>query len=108
MKMENIATLSLMERILFLKRVPLFENLAPGDIKQVAALAQGDLEEGQGTIVQEGDIDADVHYYFERCNCDLEVKRCGNRGARLGVCGEMALIWDRSATSMLWDVRTLH
>jgi CRP/FNR family cyclic AMP-dependent transcriptional regulator len=58
-KMENIATLSLMERILFFKRVPLFANLAPIDIKQVAALAQeesfceGDILAQQGEV---GDV----------------------------------------------------
>jgi HEAT repeat protein len=58
-KMENIATLSLMERILFFKRVPLFAALAPVDIKQVAAIAQeesfcdGDILAQQGAV---GDV----------------------------------------------------
>jgi HEAT repeat protein len=56
MKMENIATLSLMERILFLKRVPLFANLSPGDIKQVAALAQEESFPDGVRIVEEGEI----------------------------------------------------
>jgi HEAT repeat protein len=56
MKMENIATLSLMERILFLKRVPLFANLSPGDIKQVAALAQEESFPDGVSMVQEGEI----------------------------------------------------
>jgi HEAT repeat protein len=37
--MDTLATLSLMERILFLRRVPLFVNLPPADLKQVAAIA---------------------------------------------------------------------
>jgi CRP/FNR family transcriptional regulator len=56
MKMENIATLSLMERILFLKRVPLFENLSPGDIKQVAVLAQEESFSDGVNLVREGEI----------------------------------------------------
>jgi HEAT repeat protein len=56
MKMENLATLSLMERILFFKRVPLFENLSPSDIKQVAALAQEESFSDGVTLVREGDI----------------------------------------------------
>ena len=36
--MDTLATLSLMERILFLRRVPMFADLPPADIKQVAAL----------------------------------------------------------------------
>ena len=38
-KMETITTLPLMDRILFLKRVPLFAALTPTDLKQVAAIA---------------------------------------------------------------------
>jgi CRP-like cAMP-binding protein len=56
MKMENIATLSMMERILFFKRVPLFQNLSPPDIKQVAALAQEESFSDGVTIVREGEI----------------------------------------------------
>ena len=55
-RMENIATLSLMERILFFKRVPLFENLSPSDIKQVAALAQEESFPDGESIVREGEI----------------------------------------------------
>jgi CRP-like cAMP-binding protein len=56
MTMENIATLSLMERILFFKRVPLFEHVSPGDLKQVAALAQEESFSDGVSIVREGDI----------------------------------------------------
>ena len=37
--MDTLATLSLMERILFLRRVALFSELAPADLKQVGAIA---------------------------------------------------------------------
>lgn len=56
MKMENIATLSLMERILFLKRVPLFANLMSGDIKQVAAIAREESFGDGDIIVQQGEV----------------------------------------------------
>jgi HEAT repeat protein len=56
MTMENIATLSLMERILFFKRVPLFEHVSPGDLKQVASLAQEESFSDGVSIVREGDI----------------------------------------------------
>ena len=55
-KMENITTLSLMERILFFKRVPLFENLSPTDIKQVAALAQEETFSDGITIARQGEV----------------------------------------------------
>jgi hypothetical protein len=56
MKMENIATLSLMERILFFKRVPLFANLSPSDIKQVAALAEEVSFSDGDIIVRQGEV----------------------------------------------------
>jgi HEAT repeat protein len=37
--MESLTTLSIMERILFLKRVPLFTDLPPSDLKQIASIA---------------------------------------------------------------------
>ena len=37
--METLPTLSIMERILFLRRVPLFTDLQPAELKQVAAVA---------------------------------------------------------------------
>jgi len=37
--METIATLSLMDRILLLKRVPLFVELSPAELKQLASIA---------------------------------------------------------------------
>lgn len=54
--MENIATLSLMERILFFKRVPLFENLSPTDLKQVAALAQEESFSDGVILAREGEV----------------------------------------------------
>lgn len=56
MKMENIATLSLMERILFFKRVPLFKNLSPSDIKQVAAIAEEQSFSDGDLLVQQGEL----------------------------------------------------
>lgn len=55
-KMENIATLSLMERILFFKRVPLFARLSPIDLKQVATIAQEELFSDGDVIAQEGEV----------------------------------------------------
>jgi HEAT repeat protein len=39
-QMETLSTLPLMERVLFLRRVPLFADLTPGELKQVAAIAR--------------------------------------------------------------------
>lgn len=112
--MENIATLSLMERILFLKRVPLFENLSPGDIKQVAALAQEESFSDGVAIVREGDIgdvmfiivSGEVRVLISKGQKEFELAR---RKAGEYV-GEMALISKepRSATvTAIGTVRTL-
>ncbi len=38
--MDTLATLSIMDRIFFLRRVPIFAGLAPADLKQVAVIAE--------------------------------------------------------------------
>ena len=112
--MVNIATLSLMERILFLKRVPLFEHLTSGDIKQVASLAQEESFSDGVTIMQEGEIgdvmfiiiSGEVRILVTQGQKEMEIAR---RKAGEYV-GEMALISrePRSATvSAVGDVRAL-
>ena len=54
--METPATLSLMERILFFKRVPLFENLSPVDLKQAASIAEEELFSDGEEIAHEGEV----------------------------------------------------
>jgi hypothetical protein len=53
--MDTLATLSTMERILFLRRVPLFADLSPADLKQVAAATGERLHADGDIIAQEGD-----------------------------------------------------
>ena len=96
MNMENITTLSLMERILFLKRVPLFAPLSPSDLKQVAALAQEESFSDGVTIAREGDagdvmfliVSGEVRVTSIRNGKEVELAR-----RKLGeYVGEMALI----------------
>ena len=94
--MENIATLSLMERILIFKRVPLFADLAPGDLKQVAAIAQEESFSDGVTIASEGEegdvmfiiVSGEVRVVTTRNQKEVEIAR---RKAGDYV-GEMALI----------------
>jgi hypothetical protein len=57
--MNTLVTLSLMERIIFLRRVPIFAGLPPADLKQVAAImgeavfADGELLAQQGEMGDE-------------------------------------------------------
>jgi len=60
-KMDTLTTLSLMDRILFFKRVPLFANLSPIDLKQVATIADEEFFSDGEEIAHEGDI-GDVMY----------------------------------------------
>jgi len=53
--MDTLATLSLMDRILFLKRVSLFQNLSPADLKQVASIAEEELFTDGDIIAQQGE-----------------------------------------------------
>ena len=54
--MEPLSTLSLMDRILFFKRVPLFETLSTVDLKQVAAIAEEEFFSDSEVVAQEGEV----------------------------------------------------
>ena len=53
--MDTLATLSLMDRILFLRHVPLFAALSPADLKQVAAIASEEVFLDGEVIAEEGE-----------------------------------------------------
>ena len=59
--MNTLATLSLMERILFLRRVPLFSELAPADLKQVGAIAAERVYPEGAVIAQQGDLGDEMY-----------------------------------------------
>jgi CRP-like cAMP-binding protein len=113
-KMENLATLSIMERILFFKRVPLFANLAPTDLKQLAAIAQEESFTDGALIAEQGDT-GDVMYIITSGEVRVisikggEETEVARRGAGEYV-GEMTLISREPRIASLaaaGDVRTL-
>jgi HEAT repeat protein len=59
--MDTLATLSLMERVLFLRHVPLFTDLPPADLKQVAAIANECLFDDGETLAREGEPGNEMH-----------------------------------------------
>jgi HEAT repeat protein len=82
-KMDTLATLSLMDRILFFKRVPLFADLSPAELKQVAAISEetvfsdGDILAEQG---EQGDemyviVSGEVRVCISKDGQDVEVAR---------------------------------
>jgi HEAT repeat protein len=112
MNMENIATLSLMERILFFKRVPLFANLSPSDLKQVAAIAQEESFIDGDTIAQQGEagdvmfiiVSGEVRVIISKDEKNVELAR---RKAGEYV-GEMALISKEPRSAALIAAGNVH
>lgn len=112
--MENISTLLLMERILFFKRVPLFANLPPVDLKQVASIAMEEIFNDGEEIAREGEmgdvmfiiVQGEVRVCSQRNGLEVELARRG-----VGDCvGEMSIISREPRMASLiaaGDVRTL-
>lgn len=112
--MDTLATLSLMDRILFFKRVPLFVNFSPVDLKQVATLAEEEVFSDGEELGHEGDI-GDVMFII----IHGEVKVCAQRdGQEFEIArrkagdyvGEMSIIGREPRMASLvavGDVRTL-
>ena len=53
--MQTLSTISVIERLLFLRKVGLFASLSPVDLKQVASLAHEELYENGATIARLGE-----------------------------------------------------
>ena len=112
--MDTLVALSLMDRILFFKRVPLFANLSPADLKQVAALADEEIFNVGDELGHEGDV-GDVMFII----VSGEVKVCSQRdGQEFEIArrkagdyvGEMSIIGREPRMASLVaasDVRTL-
>ena len=112
--MDTLATLSLMDRILFFKRVPLFANFSPVDLKQVATLADEEVFSDGEELGHEGDV-GDVMFII----ISGEVKVCSQHdGQEFEIArrkagdyvGEMSIIGREPRMASLiavGDVRTL-
>lgn len=82
-KMDSITTLSLMDRILFFKRVPLFRDLSPSDLKQVAAIAEEAVFPDGEVIAYQGEqgdamfviVSGEVRVCIETNGIETEVAR---------------------------------
>lgn len=111
-KMDSLATLSIMDRILFFKHVPLFENLSPVDLKQVAGIAEEEFFNDGEEIVHEGDegdvmyiiVSGEVRVCSVRDGSEIEIARRGP-----GDCvGEMAIISREPRMASLFAVGDVH
>jgi HEAT repeat protein/ATP/ADP translocase len=114
--MDNtLSTLSLMERILFLRHVPLFADLAPADLKRIASIATENVYADGETIVQQGE-EGDEMYIIVSGDVRVLASSGGEpprevaRRSTGDAVGEMAIISrePRVATvTAAGDVRTL-
>jgi hypothetical protein len=85
-KMDSITTLSLMDRILFLKRVPLFAALSPSELKQVAAIGAEEIFPDGEVLAYEGEqgdamfviVSGDVRVCHAKDGQDVEFARRGS------------------------------
>ena len=90
--METLATLPTMERILFLRQVPLFADLPPSDLKQIAAIAGERLYEDGTFIAREGDAGTELLVIVEG---EVRILAAGKEIARRkrgDYVGEMAVL----------------
>jgi HEAT repeat protein len=114
---DAIATMSDVERVLFLRKVPLFAELAPQDLRRIAAVADerafvdGETIAGQGEPGEELHIvvDGEVRVLRVDPGAGSEVELA--RRTQGDVVGEMALITQEPRMASLvasGDVRTLR
>ncbi len=105
--MEGLTTLSLMERVLLLRRVPLLAGLAPADLQPIAVIAH-EHHFADGEVVFEQNEPGDEMYMIVSGEVRVIASRPGDadleiaRRAAGEVVGEMAIIDDepRSASGI--------
>ncbi len=94
---QTLTTLPLMERVMFLRKVPLFADLPPADLKPIALIAQEHIFADRETIADQGDP-GDAMHIIVSGEVSIVVKE-PEEGARTitlrsagDVIGEMAVI----------------
>ena len=95
--MQTLPTISLMERVLFLRRVPLFADLQPAELKQVGSIAQERLFSDGETICRQGEAGEEMYIVISgeaRVVLDAEGGQSRDLARRRAgeVVGEMAII----------------
>jgi HEAT repeat protein len=109
--MDTLKTLSIMERILFLRRVALFAEMSPGDLKQVASIAS-EMFYPDGVYLAHSGESGDEMYIIVSGEVQV-LSEAGTEIVRRGAgeyVGEMALISQEPRMASLMaagDVRTL-
>jgi len=91
---ETMPTISMMERVLFLRKVSLFRALSPGDLKQVASLAREELHPDGAVLAREGDAGDRLYVIVAgsvRVVAGADQRVIARRGAGEAI-GEMAVV----------------
>ncbi len=91
---ETMPTISMVERVLFLRKVSLFGTLSPGDLKQVATLAHEELHADGAVLAREGDAGDRMYVIVAgsvRVVVGADQRVIARRGAGEAI-GEMAVV----------------
>jgi CRP/FNR family transcriptional regulator, cyclic AMP receptor protein len=99
-----------MERVLFLRKVSMFEELPPEDLKHIAAVAEEQAYPDGEVIMAQGEAGTEMHIIVSGMVAVVVNKREIARRGNGDVLGEMALILDQPRTATLsasGDVRLL-
>jgi len=112
---ETLPKLPVMERVLFLRKVRLFGELTPVDLKHVAASSTEHLYPDREVIAEQGELGDEMHIVVSG---EIRVLLGGTRGSKVEVAkrrpgdcvGEMAIVSEEPRMASLvaeGDVRTL-
>ncbi|HEU4356784.1 MAG TPA: cyclic nucleotide-binding domain-containing protein, partial [Actinomycetota bacterium] len=111
---RSVTALSVMERVLFLRKVPLFADLSPADLERVAGLAEDHGYADAEVIAAEGEAGDELHIVVEGT---IRVIRDGDgsehelaRRTTGDVVGEMSIVTQEPRMATLvaeGDVRTV-
>jgi HEAT repeat protein len=114
-EMDTLPTIPMMQRILYLQRVPLFESLSPADLKQIAAIAGEHFFLDGEVIARQGDVGEEMYIIVSGA---VEVRLQTEDGREVPIAlrqpgdhvGEMAVISNEPRMASLvarGDVRAL-
>ena len=111
---RSLTTLPVMERVLFLRRVSLFAELAPPDLQPIAAIAEEHTFADGDVIAEQGEAGDEMHVIVSGEVAVVVAADGGTREVALrssgDVVGEMAVVTDRPRMAGLiarGDVRAL-
>ncbi len=100
---KTLATLTTMERILFLRRVPIFASLGPDDLRRIAEVAREEQFPAGAPIIVEGERGEDLFVIVD--GEVLVTRRTPDGEATIRVCGpgeqlgELAILLGRPRTA---------